>query len=49
MAGHWAATYMASLRKAAIISGYPDGTFRPDAPVSRAEVAKVLALALGWM
>lgn len=28
-----------------IIDGYPDGTFRPDAPVTRAEAAKILLLA----
>lgn len=28
-----------------IIEGYPDGTFRPDAPVTRAEAAKILLLA----
>ncbi len=25
-----------------IVSGYPDGTFRPDAPINRAELAKIL-------
>lgn len=30
-----------------ILSGYPDGSFRPEQPMSRAELAKVLALALG--
>lgn len=31
-----------------IIQGYPDGTFRPNAPVARAEFSKMLALALGY-
>ena len=28
-----------------IITGYPDGTFRPDAPINRAEALKILFLA----
>lgn len=30
-----------------IIAGYPDGTFRPGAPVTRGEVAKMLTLTVG--
>lgn len=30
-----------------IISGYPDGTFRPDDPVTRQQMAKILVLAFG--
>ncbi len=31
-----------------IISGYNDGTFRPENPTSRGQVAKMIALAAGW-
>ena len=31
----------------AYVSGYPDGTFKPDEPITRAQLAKVLAVALG--
>ena len=31
----------------AYVKGYPDGTFKPDDPVTRAQLAKVLAVALG--
>lgn len=31
----------------AYLSGYPDGTFKPDDPVTRAQLAKILAVALG--
>ncbi|MFC9775057.1 S-layer homology domain-containing protein [Paenibacillus chitinolyticus] len=30
-----------------ILSGYPDGTFKPENPITRAEFAKILVLALG--
>ena len=30
-----------------VLSGYPDGTFRPDSPVKRAEFAKFLVYGLG--
>jgi len=30
-----------------ILAGYPDGTFRPDQPVTRAEFAKIIVSALG--
>ncbi len=44
---HWAADPIAQLTAAGALSGYPDGTFRPDAPVTRAEFVKMLDLALG--
>ncbi|MBR5307910.1 MAG: S-layer homology domain-containing protein [Clostridia bacterium] len=42
--------YYDSVRKAAgagIIGGYGDGTFRPDAPVTRAEAAKIISNLIG--
>lgn len=38
---------LTSLSQKGIIGGYPDGTFRPDDLVNRAEAAKILMLALG--
>ena len=34
--------YVEALCAAGIVSGYPDGTFRPSAPVSRAEIAAIV-------
>lgn len=45
--GHWANSYIAQGIQAGFISGYPDGTFLPDKPVSRAEFAKMVNSALG--
>lgn len=45
---HWASGWIGALADKGVLAGYPDGTFRPDAPVSRAEAAKVLAKAFGW-
>gem|GEM_PF-4800021 len=44
--GHWVADLVASAAAAGYVNGYPDGTFRPDAPVTRAEALK-LVLAAG--
>gem|GEM_PF-3275502 len=40
-------TAIAALSEKEIISGYPDGSFRPAAAISRAEFAKVLCLFAG--
>jgi len=40
--GHWAAAAIGRLAAAGIVAGYPDGTFRPAAPVTRCEVAAML-------
>lgn len=39
---HWAQECILQLSTRGIISGYPDGTFRPNAPVTRAEFAALL-------
>ncbi len=40
--GHWAYSAITRLVEEGTISGYPDGTFRPDATVSRAEFVKMI-------
>ncbi|MHB8842006.1 MAG: S-layer homology domain-containing protein, partial [Candidatus Aquicultor sp.] len=44
----WYTPFVAELVSKDIIDGYTDGTFRPDAQVTRAEFTKMLALAMGW-
>ncbi len=43
-ADEWYNNAVSTLSNAGVISGYPDGTFRPDAPITRAEMAKIIAL-----
>lgn len=45
--GHWAAPYISALTQAGYIKGYPDGTFRPDLPVTRAELVALLNRVVG--
>ena len=40
----WYNTAISTMTKAGIVDGYPDGTFRPDAPITRAEMAKIISL-----
>ncbi|MFT9495861.1 S-layer homology domain-containing protein [Anaerosolibacter sp.] len=40
--GHWAEKYINDFKNNGIIKGYPDGTFRPDINISRAEFASLL-------
>lgn len=44
-AGHWAENAINKWADKGIISGYPDETFKPNNPVTRAELAKILTLA----
>lgn len=41
---HWSASHVDKLVQAGVISGYPDGSFRPEAQVTRYELAKMLAV-----
>ena len=42
-AGSWYTAAIATLTNAGILSGYSDGTFRPDAQITRAEFATIAA------
>ncbi|MDQ5825725.1 MAG: S-layer homology domain-containing protein [Chloroflexota bacterium] len=42
---HWAFGYVESAYRQGIINGYPDGTFRPQVGMTRAQVSKVLTIA----
>ena len=41
-------SYIETAVQAGIISGYGDGTFRPNNPVTRAQLAKIITAAAGW-
>ena len=45
--GHWAENHILSLVGAGVINGMGDGTFRPNAPVTRAQFVKMLAAVEG--
>lgn len=42
---YWAADFISALTQRDIINGFPDGTFKPDAPVTRAQFATMLQVA----
>ncbi|GIP18182.1 hypothetical protein J40TS1_38240 [Paenibacillus montaniterrae] len=39
---HWGATIMSEWHAKGMISGYPDGSLRPDEPITRAQFARLL-------
>ena len=39
---HWAEAYIATLAKNGKVTGYADGTFHPDAPITRAEAVAII-------
>ena len=46
-AGHWSGGAVSKAAKLGIVSGYANGTFRPNAPVTRAEFSAMIARAFG--
>ncbi|MFF2092262.1 S-layer homology domain-containing protein [Paenibacillus sp. NPDC058174] len=48
IAGHWAELAIKQAVEQALISGYPDGVFKPNQSITRAEFIVVLAKALNW-
>lgn len=47
-AGTWYSGAVAAAYEAKLVSGYEDGTFRPDAPITRQELAVMVAGALAY-
>src|SRR5659263_122016 len=46
ISGHWAKDNIQSLVDRGIIKGYPDGTFKPENPITRAEFCTIITSAL---
>jgi len=46
--GDWADDYVQYLADQNVLGGYPDGSFRPNAPVTRAQFAKMVVGAMQW-
>jgi hypothetical protein len=45
---YWAYTFIESMAQRGIVSGYGDGTFRPDSTATRAQLSKMIVVARGW-
>jgi hypothetical protein len=48
IANHWAEKPITSLLAKMVVQGYPDGAFKPDQPISRAEFAKIITKTFGY-
>ena len=44
---HWAFETVNKMSEKGIVNGYPDGSFKPDNSITRAEFSKILVLSLG--
>lgn len=42
---HWAKEFIDEAAEDGIVSGFMDGTFRPDEPATRAQICKIYCLA----
>ncbi|MFB3882667.1 MAG: S-layer homology domain-containing protein [Armatimonadota bacterium] len=49
VSGHWAFSEIGACVDGGVVSGYPDGLYRPDQAVSRAQMAAFIARARGWV
>lgn len=47
VAGHWAEEFITKLAARNIVSGYPDGSIRPDIEITRAEMSVIAVKAAG--
>lgn len=45
--GRFCAIHVERLQYIGCVSGYEDGTFRPDAPIRRSEIARIMAACMG--
>lgn len=48
IAGHWGENVIRTAASKQLITGYPDGTFKPNGAITRSEFTVMLAKALGW-
>ena len=42
ISGHWARSYINTYAKSGYVSGFPDGTFKPDDQVTRAQFVRIV-------
>lgn len=47
ISGHWARSYINTYAKSGYVSGFPDGTFRPNDQVTRAQFVRIVNNILG--
>lgn len=47
VSNHWAAGYINAMAHNRLLTGYPDGTFKPDRTITRAEAVTMINKALG--
>lgn len=45
--GHWSEQYVNALSRAGYVQGFPDGTFKPNAPITRAEAVVMINRIVG--
>jgi len=45
---HWATKEIQQMALKGIIDGFPDGSFKPDSPVTRSQLVKMVVCALGY-